>query len=171
MYTLKTCKRPFTVPYLLYKDYRRFPVMTIICSLSFLNAVVDLCMVVGGGEGSLVNDPLSVTFKPKPRFKFTWCETLILKINIFLIATRCIILVLSILTVLSAYLTRRSEVSALSLWKGVGSWKSRYIFSNILMLLSPDLWYRCFWSIYNFSVFIHSFSSYLRQRNYGPARY
>lgn len=39
--------------------------MTIICSLSFLNAVVDLCMVVGEGEGSLVNDPLSVTFKPK----------------------------------------------------------------------------------------------------------
>ena len=71
MYTLKTCKRPFTVPYLLNNDYRRFPVMTIICSLSFLNAVVDLCMVVGGGEGSLVNDPLSVTFKPKPRSKFT----------------------------------------------------------------------------------------------------
>ena len=171
MYTLKTCKRPFTVPYSLSKDYRRFPVMTIICSLSFLNTVVDLCMMVEGGAGSLVNDHLSVTFKPKPRSKFTWCETLILKINIFLIATRCIILVLSILTVLSAYLTRRSEVSALSLWKGVGSWKSRYIFSNILMLLSPDLWYRCFWSIYNFSVFIHSFSSYLRQRNYGPARY
>lgn len=171
MYTLKTCKRPFTVPYSLSKDYRRFPVMTIICSLSFLNTVVDLCMMVGGGAGSLVNDHLSVTFKPKPRSKFTWCETLILKINIFLIATRCIILVLSILTVLSAYLTRRSEVSTPSLWKGVGSWKSRYIFSNILMLLSPDLWYRCFWSIYNFSVFIHSFSSYLRQRNYGPARY
>ena len=32
--------------------------MTIICSLSFLNAVVDLCMVVGGGEGRLVNDSL-----------------------------------------------------------------------------------------------------------------
>ena len=72
MFTLKTCKRPFTVPYyLLNNDYRRFPVMTIICSLSFLNTVVDLCMVVGGGEGSLVNDPLSVTFKPKPRSKFT----------------------------------------------------------------------------------------------------
>lgn len=71
-------------------------------------------MVVGGGEGSLVNDPLSVTFKPKPRSEFTRCETLILKINLFLIATRCIILVLSILTVLSAYLSRRSEVPTLS---------------------------------------------------------
>ena len=45
--------------------------MTIICSLSFLNTVVDLCMMVGGGAGSLVNDHLSVTFKPKPRSKFT----------------------------------------------------------------------------------------------------
>jgi len=146
--------------------------MTIICSLSFLNTVVDLCMMVEGGAGSLENDPLSVTFKPKARSKCTWCETLILKIIIFLIATRCIILVLSILiTVLSTYLIRRTDVSALSSEEVLAPGRAHQYFQTILMLFSPDLWYRCLRSIYNFPVFIHSFSSYLRQRNYGPARY
>ena len=167
MFTLKVCKRPFTVNYLITtigdSPWWRY----------YLQSVFFECsggsMYGGGRRGRTFGE--RSPFKPKPRSKFTWCETLILKINIFLIATRCIILVLSILIVLSAYLTRRSEVSALSFWKGVGSWKGRSIFSDILMLFSPDLWYRCLWSIYNFSVFIHSFSSYLRQRNYGPARY